>query len=115
MARCCFKKIAAFSLILGFFACTSVMNSKNFDAVQVGTPTEEILMMYGYPQQIYQYEDGSEEYEYLEKSYQRSGVLEIRRFFFVIQNGQVTEKRCDQELSPLYNRIYESETDRAAF
>lgn len=88
------------------------MKSIDFDEVALGIQEEQLIQSYGVPQHIYQYDDGSIEYEYTQKIRVGKETIEYNRFFFLIKDGEIVEKRYHQDLSPSYSEIYKGEPDK---
>lgn len=72
------------------------MNMMGYDEVSIGkTTSRELVNRYGEPRNIYQKEKGVVVYEYIERlRHGRGGryLMEVRRYYFVIQEDVVISK-----------------------
>ena len=74
------------------------MNS--FYDVPVGASTSEVVETIGKPYAINEKEDGSIEYEYIERLKAGNRNLQTRKYYLIIKDGRVVSKRV-QQISPL--------------
>lgn len=86
-------------ILLSLTACAvggHALTSSMFQEIPVGTSTKDIEASAGKPYAIHRKDDGSIEYEYIERLKIGGRDAEIRHFYFVIRNGQVVSKRIEQ-------------------
>ncbi len=88
---------------LMFTACASGGKATSMEAfydVQVGSSREQVISSLGDPVAIHRHEDGSVEYEYVERLRAGSRDLSERRYLILIKDGKVVSKKVKQS-SPL--------------
>lgn len=66
-----------------------------FYEVDISTPTPQVIALLGQPYAIHKKEDGTLEYEYIERIKIGSRDAETRRYFILIKNGAVVSKRVE--------------------
>jgi hypothetical protein len=98
--------------MLFFAACSmngSVVTMQEFYDVPIGTSTTEAVASLGEPYAIYKKDDGTVEYEYIERIKIGNRDAEERHYFLVIKDGQVVSKRVKQSGPiPYYLRNFDS-------
>ena len=83
-------------------ACSSggsIVTMQSFYEIPVGASTSEVIATAGEPYAIHRREDGSVEYEYIERFKVGERYTEERHFFLLIKDGKVVSKRTKQ-MSP---------------
>lgn len=94
-----------FSFIVGALfsmACSSgssMVTMQAFYEIPVGASTSEVIAVAGEPYAIHNKEDGSVEYEYIERFRVGDRYTEERHFFLLMKEGKVVSKRT-QQMSP---------------
>jgi outer membrane protein assembly factor BamE (lipoprotein component of BamABCDE complex) len=73
---------------------------ESFSEVPVGATQNEVVQTVGKPYAIHSREDGSLEYEYIERFKVGYRNMQTRRYYIIIKDGKVVSKRYDQN-SPL--------------
>jgi hypothetical protein len=84
-------------------ACSSggsVLNMNSFYDVPIGATQEEVIASVGKPVATHRKEDGSTEYEYVERFKVGERNINERHYFILIKDGKVVSKRVKQS-SPL--------------
>ena len=98
--------------ILFLAACSmggSVVTMEAFSEVPIGTSTTEVVSSLGDPYAIHKREDGTIEYEYIERIKIGARDAEERHYFLVIKDGQVVSKRVKQSGPiPYYLQSFDS-------
>ena len=82
-----------------FIACSSgstIVTMQSFYEIPVGASTSEVIAAAGEPYAIHKKEDGSMEYEYVERFKVGERYTEERHFFLLIKDGKVVSKRTKQ-------------------
>ncbi len=88
-------------LVLG--ACSSggsLVTMQKFGDVPVGASREELISFMGSPIRERKLDDGSVEYEYIERFKVGGRDLNERHYFVIVKDGKVVSKRYKQ-ISPL--------------
>lgn len=93
-----------FSLTLCWLAsCSSggsIMTMNSFHEIPVGASQEEVISSAGEPYNTRKLDDGSVEYEYIERFKAGGRNINERHYFIVMKEGKVVSKRVGQ-VSPL--------------
>jgi hypothetical protein len=85
--------------LLMLFSCSSggsMVTMQAFYEIPVGTSVSEVIATAGQPYAIHEKEDGSVEYEYIERFKVGSRYTEDRHLFLLIKDGKVVSKRVQQ-------------------
>lgn len=92
----------------------AMVTMDRFYDVDLSTSKEELVASLGEPYAVREKEDGSIEYEYVERIKIGSRNAEVRSYFIVMKDGVVVSKRVG-ERSPLpyYFDSYEMQTTQA--
>jgi hypothetical protein len=92
-------------LLLFLAACTGggrVTTMEAFYSVDFSSTEQEVVAALGKPYAIVRLEDGSVEFEYIERIKVGSQTAESRRYFIVLKDGIVVSKRVKQASYPAY-------------
>lgn len=84
------------------FSCSSggsIVTMQSFYEIPIGASESEVVTTAGKPYAIHKKEDGSVEYEYIERFKVGDRYTEERHFFLLIKDGKVVSKRT-QQMSP---------------
>lgn len=87
-------------LVLSCSVSSGMITMHSFSDVPVGSSSEELVAAVGKPYAIHQKEDGSVEYEYIERIKVGYRDLEERRYYILIKDHKIVSKRVEQS-SPL--------------
>lgn len=96
-------KKTAILLCLVFAACSSggsAILSDSFYDLPVGSSQEQVIAAIGKPTSVHQKEDGTVEYEYIERFKVGGRNLNERRYYILMKDGKVVSKWVKQT-SPL--------------
>ena len=88
-----------------FTSCASghsLMTMSSFYEVSLGSSSKELVDQMGEPYAVHKNEDGSLEYEYIERVKIGARDVEERRYFLLIRDGKVASKRVEQSSPPPY-------------
>jgi hypothetical protein len=99
------KKKGVFIFLFALTACTSggaIMTMNAFYDIPIGTSQSEVVASAGEPYAIHKKEDGSFEYEYIERFKVGGRDTEERHYYLLIKNGKVVSKRAAQFSPPPY-------------
>ncbi len=66
---------------------------------------DALLKLYGPPLNIYQKDDGTTLYEYVERFQMNGQTVEARRYHFTIKNGKLVSKRITIRNQPAYEPL----------
>lgn len=77
-----------------------VVTMDTFYEIDLSTSKEQVVAILGEPYSVRKLEDGSEEYEYIERIKIGARDAEERRYYITIRDGKVVSKRVKQS-SPL--------------
>ena len=77
-----------------------MMTMTSFYEIPVGASQEEVVSSAGKPYLVRTLDDGSVEYEYIERFKAGGRDINERRYFIVMKEGKVVSKRVEQ-ISPL--------------
>lgn len=87
------------------------MTMNSFYDIPVGASKEEVLAAAGKPFAIRNLEDGSVEYEYIERFKAGGRNINERHYIIVMKDGKVVSKRVKQDSPPPYTfDSYEMQT-----
>ncbi|MES2273490.1 MAG: hypothetical protein V4487_04810 [Chlamydiota bacterium] len=89
--------------ILFLGACASggsLMTTNSFYDIPIGASTTEVTQTVGAPYAIHKKEDGSVEYEYIERQKAGARNIQERHYYLLLKEGKVVSKRMQQS-SPL--------------
>jgi hypothetical protein len=107
-----------FVLIFALTACasgSSIMTNQAFFDIPIGTSQKEVVASAGEPYAIHKKEDGSTEFEYIERVKIGGRNAQTRRYYLVIKDGKVVSKRVEQSSPPPYLfDSYEMQTTQTA-
>ncbi|HSX37777.1 MAG TPA: hypothetical protein VLE95_02990 [Chlamydiales bacterium] len=107
-----------FVSIVMLSACTSgsaIMTHQVFFDIPIGSSKNEVTTSVGEPYAIHKKEDGSLEYEYIERFKVGGRETEERHYFLLIKDGKVASKRVEQFSPPPYIwDSYEMQTTQEA-
>jgi len=73
-----------------------------FYSVDFSSTEEQVVAALGQPHSVVKKDDGTVEYEYLERIKLGSRIAETRRYFIVMKHGVVISKRVLQSSPPAY-------------
>jgi hypothetical protein len=96
------KRLAIISLFT-LAACASghsVLTMDTFYDIPVGATKDEVISKAGDPSTIRKKDDGTEEYEYVERMSAGARLLQERRYVIILKDGLVVSKRVDQSSPP---------------
>ena len=98
-------------------ACSSggsMTTINSFYEIPIGSTSNEVVESIGKPYAIHRHEDGTVEYEYIERIKAGGRNLEERHYFLLIKDGKVASKRVDQSSpSPYVFDSYEMHTTQS--
>lgn len=92
-------------LLLFFAACSSggrVTSMDAFYSVDFSSTEQEVVAALGKPYAVARKEDGTVEYEYIERIKVGGRMEESRRYFIIMKDGIVISKRVKQTSPPAY-------------
>ena len=78
------------------------MQANSFYDVPVGASKEEVMAVVGKPVATHKKEDGSYEYEYVERLSVGSRVVSEKHYYILMKDGKVISKRVKQVEVPPY-------------
>lgn len=90
-----------FFLILA--ACASgpsALSRAAYADISIGSTREEVIAEVGKPIHVTKKDDGSEEFEYVERLTVGGRLLQERRYFILLKDGVVISKRFDDRAPP---------------
>jgi hypothetical protein len=94
-----------FFLLLILSACATggqVTTMDAFYSVDFSSTEAQVIAALGKPYAVVKKEDGSIEYEYIERIKVGNRMSESRRYFIVMKDGLVISKRVQQSSQPAY-------------
>ncbi len=95
-------------------ACASGGSVTTLDAfydIPVGATQEEVVSQLGKPMATYKCEDGTIEYEYIERIKAGSRNITERKYYILIKDGKVVSKGLKRSSPPAYRfNSYEMQT-----
>lgn len=82
-------------LLMTFAACSAGanMNLSSFNEIELGESSSHVVSSVGQPYAIKHKEDGTIEYEYIEKIKAGGRDLEDRHYYLTIKDGKVVNKK----------------------
>jgi len=80
----------------------SVTTFETFYDVPIGASKEEVVEQLGEPIKIQKCEDGTVEYEYVERIKAGSRNVETRHYYIQLKEGKVVSKRVKQTSPPAF-------------
>ena len=83
-----------------------VMTRGSYASVEPGMSIKEMEKICGEPYAIHSRDGNSDIYEYIERIYMGSSVVEQRSYFIVISGGKVVGKYMKFSSSPAFDAIY---------
>lgn len=92
-------------LLFALSACTSggsMMTNQAFFDIPIGTSQTEVVATAGEPYAIHKKEDGTIEYEYIERFKVGGRDTQERHYYLLIRDGKVVSKRVNQTSPPPY-------------
>ena len=91
------------------------MTSQAFFDIPIGSSESEIVASAGEPYATHKKEDGSTEYEYIERVKIGGREAETRHYYLLVRDGKVVSKRVEQTSPPPYIfDSYEMQTTQTA-
>jgi len=101
------NKLLLLTLLVLLTACGGrIMTQERFADVTIGTPIEDVIKIYGSPNQIREVPPNQKSYEYVERIAQGTSVVQMRYYYFVVTDGKVTGKYLRFNNPPGYDQIY---------
>lgn len=94
-----------FLFLLVFSACSMGSKPVTMDAyysVDSASTEKQVVAALGPPFHVTKLDDGSTQYEYVERIRVGNRTAEMRRYFFVLRDGIVVSKRLEQMSPPQY-------------
>jgi hypothetical protein len=105
------RSFPVFLFLLAACAGGSVMTMNSFSDIPIGSSSAEVVITHGEPYSIHKKDDGTIEYEYLERITAGGRNMEERHYILVIKEGKVVSKRIQQGSPPPYRfDSYEMQT-----
>ncbi len=103
------KGLLALLLLTACFSRPSMMTRETFENIDLGTPTDQIVIEAGKPYAVHTLASGKKEYEYIERINMGNQTIVENHYFLTISEGQVVSKRIKTEEPHPYNIIYEAD------
>ena len=85
------------------------MTFNEYDKVQVGTPITDLNSEIGKPYSIHHKDNGSDEYEYIERVNTGNNLVSENHYFLIVKEGKVIGKYVTRERPPAYDLIYQED------
>ncbi len=85
------------------------MTRPDFNGIELGTDIKEVVEQCGAPYRIQKKNDGSQEYEYVERVMMGEQVIQENRYFLTVKDGKVISKERVEKRPPAYNEIYDED------
>lgn len=79
-----------------------MMTMGSFYDIPIGSTPKEVVDTAGEPYAVHKKDDGSVEYEYIERMKAGGRNLEERHYYLLIRDGKVVSKRVEQFSPPPY-------------
>lgn len=79
------------------------MTLNSFHEIPLGTTSTEVVSSAGEPYAVHNNEDGSIEYEYIERIRYSPIQWQERRYYLLIKDGKVVSKRVENSSTPPYH------------
>jgi hypothetical protein len=97
-----------------FFLCScfsrsTVMTRQTYSDIEVGSSITQVEQKVGNPYKIRPLQDGTEEYEYIERIPMGQEVVEENHYFLIVKDGKVFAKRNTQETPDAFDLIYDDD------
>ncbi|MES2122379.1 MAG: hypothetical protein V4492_06335 [Chlamydiota bacterium] len=102
-------------LFLSLFALTSCfsqrtyMSHQTYDSIKTGSSVADLTNQVGKPYAMHAKEDGSVEYEYIERIDNGITIVAENHYFIIVQDNEVVGKYMTRETPPAYDLIYQEE------
>lgn len=102
------KWIWALPFIMLLAGCMQqkVMTRDTYASVEPGMSVKDMEKLCGEPYAIHSRDGNSDIYEYIERIYMGSTVVEQRSYFVVVSSGKVVGKYMKFSASPAFDAIY---------
>ncbi len=115
VSKVIFRAIHYTFIFLGCIWCMScghrVMTMQEFYDVPNQTSSKELKNLMGSPYEVRKKEDGTQEYEYIERIKVGSRTLEERRYIFILKNDRVVSRKVIQDgPTPFETNSYKLQT-----
>jgi hypothetical protein len=91
------------------FSRPALMTFNDYDKVQVGTPIADLRSEIGRPYAIHHKDNGTDEYEYIERVNTGNNLVSENHYFLIAKNGKVIGKYVTRERPPAYDLIYQDD------
>lgn len=87
--------------------CTGspIMTSHEFAEIEVGTETKVLEKQFGVPVSVITTKDGKKVYEYVEKINIGGQTVEMRNYYFLIEDGMIAKKKFNSTVRPPFDNI----------
>lgn len=98
-------KLALAPLLFALSTCASggaLMTNQAFFDIPIGSSQSEVIAAAGEPYAVHTKDDGSIEYEYIERIKIGARDAEERHYYLLIKDGKVVSKRVNQSSPPPY-------------
>jgi hypothetical protein len=106
------KKVIVSSLVVFLSACSmggTMVTWDTYTEVPLGASQAEVVAMTGEPYAVHRREDGTVEYEYIERYKIGYRNMAMRRYFILMKDGKVVAKRyIENEPWPYYLEYFDS-------
>lgn len=99
------KKNSLCTVLFALAACTSggsMMTMNAFYDIPIGTAQVDVVSTAGEPYAIHKKDDGTVEYEYIERFKVGARDTEERHYYLIMKDGKVVSKRVGQSSPPPY-------------
>ena len=97
------------------FSRPALMTYSDYDKVEIGTPIAKLKSEIGKPYAIHAKEEGTEEYEYIERIDSGNNLVAENHYFLISKDGKVIGKYMTRERPPAYDLIYQEEPNYQGF
>ena len=106
------NKVCVMLLALVCSSCctTGTMNFCRFDGISIGDEICEIERCYGPPFCVHEYEDGTMEYVYIERTKLGPEYGEQTNYYITVEDGKVTDK-CMECMEEPMDIIYTDQSE----
>ena len=101
--------LAACVLLASCFSRPPLMTYETYEQIKIGTPVAKIRDEVGKPYAIHHKEDGTDEYEYIERIDAGTNLIAENHYFLIVKDGVVIGKYITRERLPAYDLIYQEE------
>ncbi len=85
------------------------MSHQTYDSIKSGMSVADLTKEVGKPYAMHSKEDGSVEYEYIERIDNGISVVAENHYFIIVQGDEVVGKYMTSETPPAYDLIYQEE------